>query len=257
MWKQLVLALGLGAMSVAVAAADGGRGTGVSPQAERAVRAAIASFGPGVKIERITPAEVPGFYRVIAAGQMVYVSDDGKYMLNGDLVQVDGHKSLGDAAWASFRKAQLASVPASQRIVFAPPHPKTTLTVFTDVNCGFCRQLHEHIGDFMKAGIAVEYLAWPREGVATTAGRPTPTYTEMVSVWCAADRKQAFAEAKEGHEPKPATCNNPVKAQYELGQRIGVSGTPAIFTPDGRELGGYVTAQQVLDDLARHPGSGS
>ncbi len=253
MWKQLVLALCLAAVPVLAGAADAGTEGGVPPAVDRAVRAAIASFGPGVRIERIAPAEVPGFYRVIAAGQMVYVSADGKYMLNGDLVQVDGHKSMGDAAWATFRKAQLATAPVAQRIVFAPPHPKTTLTVFTDVNCGFCRQLHEHIDDFMKAGIAIEYLAWPREGVTTTAGRPTPTYTEMVSVWCAADRRQAFTAAKEGHAPKPATCDNPVKAQYELGQRLGVNGTPAIFTPDGRELGGYVTAQQVLDDLARHP----
>lgn len=253
MWKQLALAVCLGAISMSAAAADAGENKGVPPDADIAVRAAIASFGPRIHIDSLAPSELPGFYRVIASGQMVYVSGDGKYMLNGDLVQVAGRKSLSDAAWATFRKAQLATVPAAQRIIFAPPHPKTTLTVFTDVNCGFCRQLHEHIGDFMKAGIAVEYLAWPREGVATTAGRPTPTYTEMVSVWCAADRKQAFTAAKEGHAPKAATCDNPVKAQYELGQRLGVNGTPAIFTPDGRELGGYVTAQQVLDDLAKHP----
>ncbi|MBU6246393.1 MAG: DsbC family protein [Xanthomonadaceae bacterium] len=253
MWKRLALALSLGAMTMAAPAADAVRDAGVPAAAEAAVRAAIASFGPHVRIESIAPSELPGLYRVIASGQMVYVTADGKYMLNGDLVKVDGHKSLGDAAWAAFRKAQLATVPASQRIIYAPPHPKTTLTVFTDVNCGFCRQLHEHIGDFMKAGIAVEYLAWPREGVTTTAGRPTPTYTEMVSVWCAADRKQAFTAAKEGHAPPAATCDNPVKAQYALGQRLGVSGTPAVFTPDGRELGGYVTARQVLDDLARHP----
>jgi thiol:disulfide interchange protein DsbC len=79
----------------------------------------------------------------------------------------------------------------------------------------------------------------------------------MVSVWCAADRKDAFTEAKQGHAPKPTTCDNPVKAQFQLGQRLGVTGTPTIFTPDGRMLGGYVTADQVLDDLRRHPPAGS
>ena len=253
MWKKLALALCLGAVTWSAAAVD----HGVPPDAEKAIRTAIGSFGPNVKIESIAPAPLPGFYRVIAAGQMVYVTADGKYMFNGDLVDIGQRHSLNDDAWAAFRKAQLAAVPASQRIVFAPPHPKTTLTVFTDVNCGFCRQLHEHIDDFMKAGIAIEYLAWPREGLLTTAGRPTPTYTEMVSVWCAADRKDAFTAAKQGHAPKPTTCDNPVKAQFQLGQRLGVTGTPTIFTPDGRMLGGYVTADQVLDDLRRHPPAGS
>ena len=147
---------------------------GVPPADEKAVRAAIASFGPRVKIESIAPSPLPGIYQVIASGQLVYVSGDGKYMLNGSLVDVARHENLSDKAWAGLRKAALAKVPQSQRIVFAPPHPKTTLTVFTDVNCGFCRALHEHIAEFNKAGIAVEYLAWPREGVTTTAGRPTP-----------------------------------------------------------------------------------
>lgn len=252
MWKKLALACSLVGLAFAAHAAD----SAVPPEVDKVVRAAITSFGPGVHVESVAPTPLPGFYRVIASGQMVYVSADGKYMLSGNLVDIARRHSLNDDAWASFRKAQLATVPASQRIVFAPPHPKTTLTVFTDVNCAFCRQLHEHIDDFMKAGIAIQYLAWPREGVATTAGRPTATYTEMVSVWCAADRKDAFTAAKLGKAPKAATCDNPVKAQYELGERIGVDGTPAIFTPDGRQLGGYVTAQQVLDDLRRHPSPG-
>ncbi|MGN6237261.1 DsbC family protein [Dyella sp.] len=252
MWKKLVFALCLGGVAVVAQAAD----TGVPPDVEKTVRAAIESFGPKVHIESVTPSPVPGFYRVIASGQMVYVTADGKYMLNGDLVDVAKRHSLNDDAWAGFRKAELARVPAAQRIVFAPSHPKTTLTVFTDVNCGFCRKLHEHIDDFMKAGIAIEYLAWPREGVTTTAGNPTPTYTEMVSVWCAADRKSAFTAAKQGKAPKAATCDNPVQAEFELGERLGVNGTPAIFTADGRQLGGYVTADQVLDDLRKHPTGG-
>jgi thiol:disulfide interchange protein DsbC len=252
MWKKLALAFCLGASAMAAQAAD----TPVTPAVEKTVRAAIASFGPGVRIESIAAAPIPGFYRVIASGQMVYVSADGKYMLNGDLVDIASRHSLNDDAWAGFRKAQLATVPAAPRIVYTPAHPKTTLTVFTDVNCGFCRKLHEHIDDFMKAGIAVEYLAWPREGVTTTAGRPTPTYTEMVSVWCAADRKSAFTAAKQGTAPKPLTCDNPVKAQYELGERLGVNGTGDLH-PDGRQLGGYVTAADVLDDLRKHPLGGS
>ena len=219
------------------------------------VRQALQKFAPGVKLDVVEPAPMPGFYQVIAAGQLVYVSDDGKYMLHGDLVDLSARKSLGDAAWAKFRKDELAKVPASQRIVFAPPHPKYTVTVFTDVTCPYCRVLHRHIDELNKEGIAVEYLAWPREGVTTTSGKPTPTYTEMVSVWCAADRKAAFTAAEDGHAPKPATCDNPVKPQFDLGEKLGVDGTPAILAEDGTMIGGYLDPAQMLQAVRTHSGS--
>jgi thiol:disulfide interchange protein DsbC len=222
-------------------------GKGVTPAAEKTVRDAIGLISSRAEIDAIDIAPMPGFYQVIASGQMLYVSADGKYMLNGELVDLGKKQNISKLAWAKFRKAEIAKVPASQRIVFAPAHPRLTISVFTDVNCAFCRALHEHIADFNKAGIAVEYMAWPREGVATTAGRPTPTYTEMVSVWCASNRKAAFTAAIDGGAPKSATCTNPVKEQFDLGLKLGIDGTPTILGPDGRVLGGYVTPDQLLE----------
>jgi thiol:disulfide interchange protein DsbC len=261
MLKQWLLAAGLVACSFGVTAAENAAalaaptaasaasasiGQGVTPAAEKMVRESIAKVSSKAVIDEIDVAPIPGFYMVIVSGQMLYVSADGKYMLNGELVDLSSKQNTSKLAWANFRKAQIAKVPASQRIVFAPAHPKVTISVFTDVNCAFCRALHEHIADFNKAGIAVEYLAWPREGVTTTAGRPTPTYTEMVSVWCASDRKAAFSAAIDGKAPKPATCTNPVKDQFDLGLKLGLDGTPTIYGPDGRVLGGYVTPDQLL-----------
>jgi thiol:disulfide interchange protein DsbC len=213
------------------------------------VRQAIRGLSADVQDDSIEPAPMPGFYQVIASGQMVYISADGKYLMHGDVVDLARHKNISDDAWAAFRKKELAKVPVSQRIVYAPEHPKYTITVFSDVNCGFCRALHKHMAAFNKEGIAVEYLAWPREGVTTTSGRPTPTYTEMVSVWCAKDRKAAFTAAVEGTKPQPATCDNPVKAQFNLGLKLGVNGTPMIIAADGTTLGGYVTPEQLLRAL--------
>jgi thiol:disulfide interchange protein DsbC len=252
MWKKCLFVLCLAGVAMHVSAAD----QGVPADVDATVRQAVQKLAAHVQIESVEPSPLPGFYQVIASGQLVYISADGKYMMNGDLVDVASRSSVSDVAWAKFRKAELAKVPTSQRIVFAPAHPKATLTVFTDVTCAYCRALHEHIADFNKAGIAVEYLAWPREGVQTTAGRPTPTYTEMVSVWCAADRKAAFTAAKQGTSPAPATCTNPVKDEFDLGVRLGVNGTPTIITPDGRVVGGYVTVDQVLADLKKHAAAG-
>ncbi len=264
MLKKFSLALVAGSIALAACAADNGSGQAVPAAAAKAASAApIASatatdagiekirqvalkFAPGIVIDSIRPAPLPGYYELIASGQLVYISADGHYMMHGNLVDLRTRQDYSDDAWASFRKAELDKVPESQRIVFAPANPKYKVTVFTDVNCAYCRALHQQIDAFNKAGIEVDYLAWPREGLVTTSGSATPTYSEMVSVWCAADRKAAFTAAKQNREPKPATCSNPVKDQFELGERLGITGTPTVIAPDGAMLGGYVTPQQLL-----------
>ena len=255
MFKKILLLglLGSAAQVFAAAAPALVVGPTVTPAAVRMVQQAIRKLSAKAEVDSIQPAQLPGFYQVIASGQMVYISADGKYMMHGDVVDLTRRENLSDDAWAKFRKTALAKVPVSQRVVFAPAHPKYTVTVFTDVNCGFCRALHEQVAAFNKAGIAVEYLAWPREGVTTTSGSLTPTYKEMVSVWCAKDPKVALSAAMKGHAPSATTCANPVKSQFDLGLNLGVSGTPSIVGPDGRILGGYVTPEQLLQSL--HGGS--
>jgi thiol:disulfide interchange protein DsbC len=251
MLKKGWLALGASAVcAVAFAQAAFAADDAAKAGPEATVRQAVLGLAK-VQIDSVKPAPIPGFYQVIASGQMVYVSADGKYMLTGNLIDLGSKKNLSDDVWADFRKAELAKVPAAERIVFAPAKPRYTVSVFTDVNCGYCRALHEHVADFNKAGIALEYIAWPREGVTTTSGSPTPTYTEMVSVWCAADRKAAFTAAKAGKQPKSASCTNPVKDEFDLGVRLGVTGTPTIVAEDGTVLGGYMTPDQLLKALEK------
>lgn len=257
---RLMLCVGLLALSAGAAHADAGVGMSAAPNTpENAVRKTILRLVPSAEIQQVIPAPMPGFYQVIASGHLVYVSADGKYVINGDLIDADKGNSLRDDAWATYSKAELAKVPMADRIVYAPPHPKYTVTVFTDVTCPYCRVLHEEIAAINKEGIAVQYLAWPRTGVTGEDGKPTDTYNEMVSVWCAADRNSAFTAAKEGHEPKPANCKNPVKDQFDLGLRLGVGekGTPTIYAEDGTVIGGFLTPEQLLDAVKQHSDTGS
>jgi len=245
MLKKILPALVAGAFAMGAHAADD----------TKAVRDAVEALGPGITVDSISAAPMPGFYQVVASGRMVYVSADGRYMINGNLVDLKSKTDLSAASWAATRKVELAKVPASQRLIYAPANPRHTVTVFTDVDCGFCRQLHSQIAEYNKQGIAVEYVFWPREGVKTTAGNDTPSYTKAVSVWCAADRKSAFNAAMSGATPKAATCANPVKDEFELGERLGVNGTPTIVTENGDVVGGYVTPAQLLKALQAPAGT--
>lgn len=264
MLKKLLLAACVSGFALTACAADGSAavsappaaaapilGSGVDASALQVVQQALAKLAPGVQVDVVNRAPLPGFYQVIASGQLVYVSTDGKYLMNGDLVDLGAKKSLNDAAWAAFRQAELAKLPAAARIEYAPVHPKYRITVFTDVTCPYCRMLHEHMAELNKAGIAVDYMAWPRSGVEDEAGHPTATYKAMVSAWCAADPKAALDGAFAGREPKPASCANPVRQEFELGEKLGVNGTPAIFTASGRQIGGYLTPAQLLQVLKK------
>jgi thiol:disulfide interchange protein DsbC len=214
---------------------------------EDRARQAILSINPNVAIELIDAAPIPGFREVVVSGQALYVSDDGKYLLQGSLFDVDQKRDLSQAGLSKVRRELVAQIPASERIVFAPPSPKHVVTVFTDVECGYCRRLHEEMAEYNKRGIAIEYLAFPRMGMDSDDARL------MASVWCASDRRKALTDAKAGREVPPRECENPVAKHYQLGQRIGLTGTPLILARDGTQMPGYMPPDallSMLEDLA-------
>ena len=225
-----------------------------SSAADAKVRAALSKLNPDVSVEYIGVAPLPGFREVIAGGQLVYISDDGRYLVQGAVVdlQRENRDLMRDsAALAKFRQKLIDTVPVSDRIVFAPPNPKYTVTVFTDIECGYCRKLHSEIAELNRQGIAVQYMAFPRMGLGSK------DHQDMISVWCASDRRRALTNAKGGGSIERRDCKNPVSMEYNIGQRIGVDGTPAIFTADGTQLGGYLppgNLRLALDQWAEGKG---
>jgi thiol:disulfide interchange protein DsbC len=214
---------------------------------EAAVRKGILSLAPQAKIDRMRVAPIAGMTEVAVDGQLVYVTNDGKYAISGNIIQIAGKVDLTEQTHSELRRELFKSITPAQTIVFAPPHPKYTVTVFTDVDCTFCRKLHSQIADYNREGIAVRYLFFPRTGIGSDS------YNKAVSVWCAADRHRALTDAKAGLPVVPKNCSNPVTMDFDLGRRVGVEGTPAIYTADGVQLGGYVTPvqmKQALDKLA-------
>lgn len=221
-------------------------GTASAPQA---VIDAVRKLAPAsVKIEAVDKTPLPNIWQVVAGGQAVYISADGRYMFQGNAFDLQTGAALSDARMDQLRRDALAQVPPERMIRFAPAHPKYTITVFTDVDCPYCRAFHAHIADYNKAGIAVNYLFWPRTGL------DTPSYYKAISVWCAADRKRAFTAAKAGVDPKPTRCDNPVKQDFELGLDLGVDGTPAIIASNGALMNSYATPEQLLHWLGEKPG---
>ncbi|MGA7800252.1 MAG: DsbC family protein [Gammaproteobacteria bacterium] len=237
--RWLVLFVCLGCLSATAATA------GVSADMQR-VRKAVAAVMPGVKPTGIRPSPVAGLYEVTLGPQLFYVSADGRYLVEGDVIDLHTHTNITTARRDAARIRAIDAVGKDQMIVYSPPHPRHTITVFTDIDCAYCRKLHHEIGDLVKAGIRVRYLFYPRSGV------DTPSYYKAVSVWCAPNRKKALEAAEAGEAMPRRNCENPVKEQMALGDVIGVRGTPTIVLGDGTVLPGYLPAAklvQVVDQV--------
>ena len=212
--------------------------------ADAAARKALTELVPQAKIDTVEAAPLPGYRQVIVGGQMVYVSDDGKYLLQGSLFDVGSKRDLTAARLAVDTKRKIDAVPDAKRIVFAPSgKPKYKVTVFTDIDCGYCRKLHSQIAEYNKRGIEIDYLFFPRSGLNT------PSFDKAVSVWCAKDRKAAFTAAKAGTDPAPMKCDNPIAEEFNLGIQVGVDATPTVLAPDGTRIGGYLPPDQMLARL--------
>jgi thiol:disulfide interchange protein DsbC len=207
------------------------------------VRAAIASMAPGASIDGLRTSRMPGMFEASVNGATVYVSADGKYLIAGSLWDVSAHDNLGERHRAGVRKELLASIGQAQRIAFPARDPQRTITVFTDLDCGYCRKLHDHVQAFNDAGVSVEYLLFPRGGL------DSPSYSAAVSVWCAADRNDALTRAKRGEHIEGKMCPNPIREEFLIGQRIGIGSTPTVIGPDGTILGGYLTPTQLVAAL--------
>jgi thiol:disulfide interchange protein DsbC len=213
---------------------------------EARVRAVLRELNPQIVVESIQPAPIPGFREVIATGQVVYISDDGKYLFQGGLMDVVKRKDMAEAAMAKLRVDILKTLPVEDRIVFSPAgKPKHTVVVLTDIECGYCRKFHTDIAEYTKRGIEVEYLAFPRSGLASA------DYRNMVSVWCAPDRQESADRCQERPRGADAHLQDAGgHAVQRAGQRMGLDRDPD--DPDnanGELMGGYLPPDALLQRL--------
>jgi thiol:disulfide interchange protein DsbC len=215
------------------------------------IRAQLAAKLPGAKPEDVRPSAIPGMYEIALGSSIGYISADGKYLISGDMYEIASKNNLTENRRTEARIKVMANLKDSDLIVFSPvTPPKHIVTIFTDVDCSYCRKLHSEIAELNKMGIRVRYAAYPRGGPGTES------WAKFESVWCSKDRRAALTDAKMGESVKANKCATPVAAQYKMGEDMGVRGTPAIYTSTGEYVSGYLPAQELaayLDELTAPP----
>jgi thiol:disulfide interchange protein DsbC len=198
-------------------------------------------------IESIEPSVFDGIYKVYYGDlQPIYVSQDGNFFIYGDMYQINSNRiiNITNEETKSRRVDLLSSIPSNELIIFKSKNEISAITVFTDVDCGYCRKLHSQISEYNKVGITVKYAAFPRSGIGTQ------TFTRMVGAWCADDPKKVITDLKNDKKLNLDFCDDqPIAKHYVIGQKLGISGTPAIITPDGELIPGYVSPEELLSRL--------
>jgi thiol:disulfide interchange protein DsbC len=217
----------------------------VAPAAKGDPRAVIAKKLEGLQVEDVRISPVTGVYEITRGSDVSYVSSDGRYAIVGDMIDLDSDANLSENRRRGIRSRMLETVPESEMLIFSPKDPKYTVTVFTDIDCGYCRRLHSQIAEYNRLGIRVRYLFFPR------TGPDTESWHKAEAVLCASNRNEALTKAKNGEEIKAKNCgaDRIVARDFELGQKFSVEGTPAIVLASGEILGGYAPPNKLAQYL--------
>lgn len=208
------------------------------------VRQTVGEMFDMIEPEHVKGSPVDGWYTIQKGSIVAYISADGRYLLQGDLIDLDNQSNLSELARNDSRRDLMASVADEETIMFSPSEVKYTVSVFTDIDCTYCRRLHSQIQEYMAHGIAVRYLLYPRNGPASRS------WNTSEEVWCANDRPNALTMAKLDRDFESSSCDaSAVQDHYVIGRDVGLSGTPAIILDDGTLIGGYLPPDELKTRL--------
>lgn len=211
-----------------------------------AVKEKISGMFDVIEPENVNVSPIDGWYMIQKGSVIAYVSEDGRYLMQGDLIDLDANVNLTEVARDDSRRMLMASVDDENVIRFTPDSPQHSIWVFTDVDCGYCRRLHAQIEEYMAMGIEVKYFLYPRNGPSSKAWKTSE------NVWCSADRGAALTNAKLDREFESMACDASIVSEhYALGREVGLSGTPAIVLEDGELIGGYIPPAALAQRLSQ------
>lgn len=206
-----------------------------------AIKQSLAKLG--VQSTDIQPSPVSGMSTVLTDSGVLYVTDDGKHIIQGPMYDVSGAQPVNVTNQLLVGKLNALT---KEMIVYKAPKEQHVITVFTDITCGYCHKLHEQMSDYNALGITVRYLAFPRQGLDSDAEK------EMKAIWCAKDKNKAFDDVMAGKSVAPASCDVDIADHYALGVQLGVSGTPAVVLSNGTLVPGYQPPKDMKEFLDEH-----
>jgi thiol:disulfide interchange protein DsbC len=218
----------------------------VPPAQAEKIRSSLSVFLPNFSLDDIRQSPVPGLYEVTVGSRLFYVTEDGRYLVQGSLFDLEQQRDVTKPRIRQLRAEVIQGIGERDMLIYEPDEARYQVTVFTDIDCPYCRKMHAQMAEYLKRGIRFRYLLYPR------AGKGSPSYDKAVSVWCAPDRQAAMDQAKRGVDMPKRTCDNPVDKHLKIGGELPIRGTPAIVLDDGEVVPGFVPPANLLALLQQH-----
>lgn len=204
------------------------------------IRTKLEEQLPGIGISSINSTQISGIYELITDGQIYYIDESAEYLLDGSLIQLSDRANLTESRLGGIHMALIQEIGEENMLIYEPEEASTrSITVFTDISCGYCRKLHAELDTLLEEGVRVRYLLFPRAGLGSQA------HKDLESVWCADNPQEAMDNAKAGGEIDPKSCSNPIEQHVGLAERVGLRGTPLIYTDSGDKIPGYREASDI------------
>jgi thiol:disulfide interchange protein DsbC len=242
--KQVELPVGLTGSTASSAPTNDGN----LEEIKQRINKTLQGAKPDLSVSDVQKSSIPGVYKVsLGQGPAIYTNGDGSSFIVGDFYRIKGAEvvNVSDEERNGMRAKAVAEIKKEDMIIFSPQgKPKASIFVFTDIDCGYCQMLHKNVGKMNELGIEVRYLGYPRAGINSES------FNKLASAWCAADKKAALTKLKNREEVPNNVCpNNPIASQFQLGQQLGVSGTPALVFENGQMVPGFVEPERLAQML--------
>ncbi|MFK7892466.1 MAG: DsbC family protein [Granulosicoccus sp.] len=210
------------------------------PDLVESIHAKLEERLPGIAISEINATPFAGVYELVTDGQIYYVDEAAEYLIDGNLIQISDRANLTDARLGGMHMSMIDDIGEENMLIYEPEEPSSrSITIFTDISCGYCRRLHAELPTLLEEGVRVRYLMFPRAGLGSQG------HKDLESVWCADNPLEAMDNAKAGGEIEPASCENPIEQHVALAERVGLRGTPLIYTDSGVKVPGYREAEAL------------
>ncbi|NVK22109.1 MAG: thioredoxin fold domain-containing protein [Kangiellaceae bacterium] len=212
----------------------------------------LESKFPGASIQNVAIAEIDSLYYFMLEGDLYYISKDGNYLIKGQLLDISNEqiRNLSRERMAQLeklksplRKAEIAKLAEKDMVIFKAPNEQHVITIFTDIDCGYCQKLHRERQEYLDQGITLRYIAFPR------AGLKSPSAEKLEGIWCSTDRQQAMTDAKLNRKYSKERCETPFEEHMSLVRKFGLRGTPGIILENGDLIGGYLPAEVMRKQL--------
>lgn len=199
----------------------------------------LRALYPATQIDDVRPAPIAGIYEVVMGNNIGYTNSEGRHFLFGHVFDMQTRQDLTQQRLDELNTVKFSELPLKDAIKVVQGKGERTLVVFSDPDCPYCKKLEQELPQL--DNVTIYTFPMPLEGLHPDAPRKSK------SIWCSPKPQTAWHDYVAGNKQPTAKpdCDNPIERNIQLGQKLGINGTPTLIAADGRVMPGAASVEQI------------